>query len=174
MLNNNKKKTNNESILYNNILLLARNKLFYTKFNLLDTFQNRIHLIFLHVSFLFIKINQDKKNKVYKEFHQRFFDLIFYNIEQNMREIGYGDVVINKNMKSLVRIFYDILLNCENFKRKSFGDKNVFLSRYLDVNEYQNKVNNELLISYFDKYQAFCFDLNSDSVLKGNLKFNYK
>ena len=174
MLNNNKKKTNNESILYNNILLLARNKLFYTKFNLLDTFQNRIHLIFLHVSFLFIKINQDKKNKVYKEFHQRFFDLIFYNIEQNMREIGYGDVIINKNMKSLVRIFYDILLNCENFKRKSFGDKNVFLSRYLDVNEYQNKVNNELLISYFDKYQAFCFDLNSDSVLKGNLKFNYK
>ena len=174
MLNNNKKKANNESILYNNILLLARNKLFYTKFNLLDTFQNRIHLIFLHVSFLFIKINQDKKNKVYKEFHQRFFDLIFYNIEQNMREIGYGDVIINKNMKSLVRIFYDILLNCENFKRKSFGDKNVFLSRYLDVNEYQNKVNNELLISYFDKYQAFCFDLNSDSVLKGNLKFNYK
>ena len=32
------------------------------EFNLLDTFQNRIHLIFLHVSFLFIKVNQEKKN----------------------------------------------------------------------------------------------------------------
>ena len=30
-----------KDILYNNILLLSRNKLFYTKFDLIDTFQNR-------------------------------------------------------------------------------------------------------------------------------------
>ena len=30
------------------------------------------------------------------------------------------------------------------------------------------------LIEYFNKYEAFCFDLNSDSVLKGDLNFNYK
>ena len=29
-------------------------------------------------------------------------------------------------------------------------------------------------VEYFDKYQAFCFDLRSDSVLKGDLNFNYK
>ena len=26
-----------------------KNKLFYTKFDLIDTFQNRIHLIFIHI-----------------------------------------------------------------------------------------------------------------------------
>jgi len=30
------------------------------------------------------------------------------------------------------------------------------------------------LVEYFDKYQAFCFDLRSDSVLKGDLNFNYE
>ena len=47
-----------ESI-YNYILLLSRNKLFYTDFFLKDTFQNRINLIFIHMSFLLIKA---KKN----------------------------------------------------------------------------------------------------------------
>ena len=56
MLKRFRQNTIQESILYNNILLLSRNKLFYTKFNLSDTFQNRIHLIFIHISFLFIKI----------------------------------------------------------------------------------------------------------------------
>ena len=158
-----------ESILYNNILLLSRNRLFYTKFDLSDSFQNRIHLIFLHISFLFIKIKQNMENKKYRDFYQKTFDLIFNKIELNMREIGYGDIVINKNMKSLVKIFYSILVNCENFKEKSLNEKNIFFSRYLD----QKKTNNMLLIKYFDKYQAFCFDLSSDSVIKGNLKFNY-
>ena len=47
---------NHETILYNNIVSLSRNKILYTKFMLSDTFQNRIHLIFIHISFLFIKI----------------------------------------------------------------------------------------------------------------------
>ena len=99
-----------EEILYNNILLLSRNKLFYTKFDLIDTFQNRILLIFIHISFIFIKIKQDNKDQMYKIFYQKMFDLIFNNIESNMREIGYGDSVINKNMRFLTKIFYNILV----------------------------------------------------------------
>ena len=163
-----------ECKLYNNILLLSRNKLFYTKFNLADTFQNRIHLIFIHVSFLFIKIEHNSKKETYKAYYQKIFDLIFNKIELNMREIGHGDVAVNKNMKSLIKIFYNILLNCENFKAKSIKEKINFFSKYLDLNEDQKNPNNMLLIYYFNKYQAFCFDLSSNSVLKGDLNFNYK
>ena len=170
MLKNFNKNSTQESTLYNNILLLSRNELFYTKFDLDDTFQNRIHLIFMHISFLFIKIKQNNEKKIYEVLYQKIFDLIFNQIELNMREIGYGDIIINKNMKSLVKIFYSILINCENFKEKSLNEKNIFFSRYLD----QKKGNNMLLIKYFDKYQAFCFDLSSDSVLQGNLKFNFE
>ena len=123
-----------EDILYNNILLLSRNKLFFTKFNLNDTFQNRIYLIFIHISFLFIKIKQINQKEIYKKFYQKMFDLIFKKIELNMREIGYGDTTINKNMKYLIKIFYNILLSCENYKNKSSKDKNMFLCKYLELN----------------------------------------
>ena len=174
MLNRHNKNNAQTNTLYNNILLLSRNKLFYTKFALSDTFQNRIHLIFIHISFLFIKMKQNNDSKIYKVFYQKIFDLIFKRIELNMREIGYGDVIINKNMKSLVKTFYNILIHCENFKEKNLNVKNIFFSKYLDRNKDQKTANNMLLIKYFDKYQAFCFDLSSDSVIQGDFNFNYK
>jgi len=163
-----------ENNLFNSILLLSRNSIFYTKFDLIDTFQNRIYLIFIHVSFLFIKIKQNQENKKHKIFHQKIFDLIFNKIEVNMREIGYGDVTINKNMKLLVKSFYNILLKCEKYAEKSLKSKNTFFSKYLVQNINRKKPNYNLIIKYFDNYQTFCFDLSSDSVLKGDLNFNYK
>ena len=171
LLNLNK---SNELILYNNILSLSRNRLFYTKFALADTFQNRINLIFFHISFIFIKVNQNKEKKVYKNFYQKLFDLLFKQIELNMRELGYGDVAVNKNMKFLVKTFYNILLNCEKYKEKNSKSKNMFFLKYLEQNSIKKHSINGFLIEYFDKYEAFCFDLNPDSVLQGELKFNYK
>ena len=156
------------------MLLLSRNKLFYTKFDLIDTFQNRIHLIFIHISFIFIKIKQNNKNRIYKTFYQKIFDLTFNKIELNMREIGFGDSTINKNMKFLVKTFYSILFNCEKYKEMRTNDKNEFLNKYLELNNIKNNSINKGIIEYFDKYEAFCFDLKADSVLKGKLKFNYK
>ena len=173
MLKTFKQNSTQESILYNHILLLSRNKLFYTKFDLTDTFQNRIHLIFIHISFLFIKIKQDNEKKKYNAFYQKTFDLIFNKIELNMREIGYGDSVINKNMRFLIKVFYNILFNCEKYKGMSTEAKNIFFSKYLECNNIKNATNNKVIIDYFNKYEAFCFDLSSDSVINGELKFNY-
>ena len=166
-----------EYILYNKILLLSRNKLLYTKFGLADTFQNRIHLIFLHISFLFVKIKQNKQNKqnqLFKIFNQKMFDLVFSKIEQNMREIGYGDVLVNKNMKYLVKNFYNILLNCEKYNEKSMKLKKKFFLKYLEENKTKKHSINDFLIEYFKKYEAFCFDLSPDSVLSGDLNFSYE
>ena len=162
-----------ENKLYNKILFLSRNKSFYTKLGLIDTFQNRINLIFLHISFLFIKLKQKDKSQFYKDFFQKMFDFIFIKIELNMREIGYGDMTINKNMKFLVKVFYNILLNCENYKNRNIKYRNLFLLKYLTQKADKKSANNIGLVDYFDKYQAFCFDLSSDSVLSGNLSFKY-
>ena len=163
-----------KELLYNSLLLLARNKLFYTKFDLIDTFQNRIHLIFIHVSFIFIKIKIKNDSKTYKKFYQEMFDLIFNKIELNMREIGFGDTTINKNMRFLIKTFYNILSNCEKYKEMSVDTKNKFFNKYLELNNIKNTFNNRGIIEYFNKYEEFCFDLKPDSVFKGELKFDYK
>ena len=170
LLNKNKSK---EFIIYNNILSLSRDKLFYTKFALADTFQNRINLIFFHFSFIFIKVNQNKEKIVYKNFYQKIFDLLFYQIELNMRELGHGDITVNKNMKFLVKAFYDILLFCQDYRKKNKDYKRTFFSQYLKSNTDKKIINNDNLIKYFHAFQTFCFDLSSDSVLKGELKFKF-
>jgi len=166
------KKINQEVKLYNKIVFLSRNKLFYTNMELNDTFQNRINLIFLHISFIFIKLKVNEK--VYKLFNQEVFDFMFKNIDQNMREIGYGDVSVNKNMKYLIKVFYKILLNCEKYSQKDLDNRSLFLYKYLTSRIDKNDNKRYELAKYFDKYQAFCLDLSLDSVLKGDLNFNYK
>ena len=172
MLNLFSQKNHKENKLYNTILALSRNKLFYTKLGLTDTFQNRINLIFIHISFLFIKLKQNK-NPSYKKFYQKIFDSTFRNIELNIREIGYGDVTVNKKMKILVRTFYNILFNCEKYRNKKFMGKKLFLLNYLSKNDEKSTDKDHDLVKYFNKYEAFCLDLSQDSVLSGDLNFNY-
>ena len=71
---------------------LSRNKYFYEKISLPDTFETRIYLMFFHFSII-LKIFKKKKEK----FDQKNYDLLFHNIENNLRELGYGDVAVNKN-----------------------------------------------------------------------------
>ena len=168
LFNKNKSK---ELILYNNIVFLSRNKLFYTKFNLADTFQNRIFLIFFHISFIFNKLYEIKKMINYKNFDQNLFDLLFKQIEANMRELGYGDVTVNKKMKLLVKSFYNILLFCKDFDNKKKEAKAAFLGQYLQSNNNKKMANNDNLINYFNDFKTFCFDLKPDSVLEGELKY---
>ena len=44
----------------------------------------------------------------------------------------------------------------------------------MELYSIKSDIINKGIIDYFDKYEAFCFDLKPDSVLKGELKFNYK
>ena len=92
--------------LYNKLVELSRNKFFYKELDLSDNFQTRVILIFFH----FIVILKTKKNKDFKKVFQNIFDNIFQNIEIDIRELGYGDTKVNKTMKNLNNIFYDILL----------------------------------------------------------------
>ena len=90
------KKHNNK--LYNKLVELSRNKFFYRETDLPDTFESRILLIFFHLGIIF---NSKKKGATNKKNNQEIFDSIFINIENHIRELGYGDVAVNKKMKIL-------------------------------------------------------------------------
>ena len=57
--------------------------------------------MFIHFSLLMI-ITKKKG----KKFDQKIYDLFFHNIEYNLRELGFGDVTVNKKMKELNKILY--------------------------------------------------------------------
>ena len=101
---------NNYLNIYNNLIKLTRNKNLYYNLKNKDTFSDRLVILLLHFSF-FLKIY---KNSLSKEEAQDLFDFIVRQIELSIREIGYGDVSVNKKMKDYVNLFYSILEKIEN------------------------------------------------------------
>ena len=73
--------------------------------------------MFIHFSIMMIIFK--KKGK---KFDQKAYDSLFFNIENNLRELGYGDVAVNKKMKDLNKILYDILLKINIVEIILFGN----------------------------------------------------
>ena len=148
------------------MLKLNKKNFFYNQIYLKDTFESRLYLMFIHFSILMIIFKKKKK-----KFPQKDYDLFFQNIEYNLRELGFGDVSVNKKMKDLNKIFYDILLKL-NTKKDDFT-----LSKNLSVKYFDNLKDNDKkwvnFEEYFKKYYDFCFVLPDNNMIKEiqNYKF---
>ena len=173
MLYSSKKKLSNEDELYNKIINFSRNKFFYDTVHLEDHHNIRIYLIFFHISFLMFRFKDFKKNHPIKIFLQKLFNYSFKQIEANMREFGYGDVTVNKNMKILVKVFYNIIFDFESYSSYDNRKKSKLFNKYLPNFNTTKKAELFELIKYFNKYQSFCLDLPTNSVIEGELNFKY-
>jgi cytochrome b pre-mRNA-processing protein 3 len=156
------------NLLYNKLVELSRNIFFYKKILLKDNFETRINLIFVHFSILLIVCKKKKK-----KFPQKIFDNIFLNIEYHIRELGYGDVTVNKKMKILTRIFYDILLKINKSKLEGFKTDDEILKTYFDLPYDDRLILTDNLSTYFSNFYNFCFELKMNNMLKGGINFNH-
>ena len=165
-----KSKKNNILALYNKIVLLTRENFFYKDFKLSDSFSNRIYLIFFHLSFILIVLRNKESDK---NDQQAIFDFFFKQIELNCRELGYGDITVNKKMKGLIKLFYEILIKCSNWKELHIDTKNSLLLNFFSNNS-SNEILTDKLTKYFDKFTFFIEDISLNSITKGVFNFVYK
>tara|TARA_B100000886_G_scaffold236109_1_gene165319 strand:- start:9995 stop:10486 length:492 start_codon:yes stop_codon:yes gene_type:complete len=153
---------NHKTKLYNILLILSRDIFFYKKIELQDTFETRIYLMFMHFSILMI-VAKKKGSK----FNQNSYDNFFNNIEYNLRELGFGDVSVNKKMKDFNKILYDILLkiDLEKDKSESFKINNDLVSKYFS--SLKGKSNKYIEFErYFTNFFRFCFELPLDNMIE--------
>ncbi len=117
--------------------------------------------MFIHFSIV-LKIFKKKA----KKFDQKVYDFFFHSIENDLRELGYGDVTVNKKMKDLNKILYDILLKLEkNDSNNSFQINLFLLTRYFS-NLNDDKLGNlSILNEYFVNFYNFCFELPLENML---------
>ena len=155
--------------LYNILLILSMNIFFYQKIGLSDTFETRVYLMFFHFSIMMI-IFKEKKHK----FDQKSYDFLFLNIENNLRELGFGDVSVNKKMKDLNKILYDILLKIKKDETDSFEINKKLVFKYfkdLEKGEIQKYQDFE---RYFLDFYKFCFELSLENMVNNAINFkNY-
>ena len=154
------------SELYNTLLTLSRNLFFYNKIKLNDTFETRIYLMFFHFSIMMIIFKKKEK-----KFEQSAYDSLFFNIENNLRELGYGDVAVNKKMKDLNKILYDILLKINNSENDSFKINKSLIIKYF--NQLIDKDSQKYLDfeRYLNDFYKFCFELSLKNMIREAIKF---
>ena len=161
---------NHDNNLYNTLLVLSRNIFFYKTTKLKDNFETRIYLMFIHFSILMI-IFKKKGSKL----DQNLYDYFFHNIEYNLRELGFGDVTVNKKMKEFNKILYDILLKLEQKSEevKSFKLNSSLVVKYFDSLKGSKNSNYTQFATYFTTFFNFCFEQPLDSMIESSDKFNF-
>ena len=131
--------------IYNNLINLTRNKSLYINLNTEETFSIRLTLYLIHFAF-FLKIYKKED----KDLLQKIYDFNFRQLEVSIREIGYGDVSINKKMKDYLNLFHKLILEIDDWEKKEKDKKKQFVINYVNINS-----NSGLFIDYFDKYIIF-------------------
>ena len=121
--------------------------------------------MFVHYSII-LQIFKMKK----REFSQKSYDSLFYAIENNLRELGFGDVAVNKKMKDLNKVFYDILLKINNSKTNIELNKNLIIKYFPQLNDL-NSNKYQLFNDYFINFYHFCFEISPETMIKDALKF---
>ena len=149
--------------LYNKIISLTREKFFYTEISLKDELITRIYLILFHLGFILELLKKNRKNK---ELGQNIYDFFFNNIELHLREIGHGDVSVNKKMKDLIKLFYEILLYCEQWDVKKANSKMEFLMNLFNGDN-TTKIDKQKLLNYLDNYRYNLKDISLNFLVKG-------
>ncbi len=152
---------NNYINFYNNLVNLTRNKNLYNEFTKEDTFSDRLLIFLFHFAF-FLNVF---KSKSLKNPLQNLFDYIFKQLELSIREIGYGDVTINKKMKNYINIFYSILKKIDKWDQVDKNEKNQILANFLNI-----ETKSLFLVDYFDNYRDYLSNNTFNSLVKGVIK----
>jgi cytochrome b pre-mRNA-processing protein 3 len=95
--------------LYVTVINQARLPDFYLRFGVPDTLDGRFDLIVLHAFLIMRRLRQVKAEEgegQAREVAQALFDLMFADMDQNLREMGVGDMSVGKRVKQMARAFY--------------------------------------------------------------------
>ena len=148
--------------LYNNLVNLSRNKSLFSIFTDKDTFSDRLLILLFHFAFFLRKFKENTN----KEYLQKFYDYFFRQIELSLREIGYGDVSINKKMKDYINVFHAIISEIHFWDSLNLSEKKDLISKFLE-----NFDNIDDLTDYFDKCEKLHIDVPNTFIYEIN-KYN--
>jgi len=90
--------------LYTSVVSQARDPYFYTELDVPDTPDGRYDMIMIHAFLLLQRLKNDHQST--EELGQAFFDLMFDDMDKNLREMGAGDIGVSHRIKDMAKAFY--------------------------------------------------------------------
>lgn len=136
------------SALYGAIVAQARTAAFYQTYQVPDTVNGRCDMIMLHVFLLFRRMNRDD-GRQYRGIGQAVFDRFCQDMDDNLREMGIGDLKVPKQMLKIGEAYYGRANAYEDGIAKP-GDR--ALADALSRNVYQDDPETSRNASLLEKY----------------------
>ncbi|NQV43978.1 MAG: hypothetical protein HQ501_03695 [Rhodospirillales bacterium] len=90
--------------LYVTIVHQSRLPVFYDKYEVQDTPEGRFDLLAIHTYLVLRRLREEHEKAA--ELSQALFDLMFADLDQNLREMGYGDTGVAKRIRKMAEGFY--------------------------------------------------------------------
>ena len=150
--------------IYNNLIKLTRNKNLYINLEKNDEFSDRLSFLLFHFA-LFLK---NYKSQISRKNNQELFDFFIKQIELSIREIGYGDVSVNKKMKEYVNLFFLILDKIET------NDLTIRKNRYIFFRFLLNTTKNiDFFADYYEKYNIYLRKNTLNTFTKDTINFKF-
>jgi cytochrome b pre-mRNA-processing protein 3 len=92
------------SALYGAIVAQARRPAFYRSFGVPDSLEGRLEMILLHAALLLRRLRAESPE--IREMGQRVFDHFCSDMDDNLRELGVGDLTVPKQIRRIGEAFY--------------------------------------------------------------------
>ena len=128
------------------MIKLTRNKSIFDKLKNQETFSDRLTIFLLHFAFFL----REYKTSSSRDELQNIYDFNFKQIEISLREIGYGDMSINKKMKQYINLFHLIITKIQNWTILENSNKADLFHEFLG-----KTIETEFFIDYFEKYRLY-------------------
>ena len=158
--------------IYNNIVQTSRSKFFYLNLDVDDTVEGRFDIIVFH-AFLIFQYFVDIKNKR-SNLAQELFDYMFLDFDSNLREMGFGDIAVNKRMKQFIKAFYGRINNyIKSSQEIQVNNDKSHMQLTIISNIYKNKKKNKKIIKFWEEYFIKNKKMFSSRSLDENIKDNF-
>ncbi len=159
--------------IYQNIIERSRSKFFYLNLDIDDCFESRFDIIILHsfIIFYFLKNFSAKE----KELSQLLFDFMFNDFDNNLREMGFGDIAVNKKMKVFITAFYGRITNYSQGVDQITNNKDdQILIKAILNNIYKGKDSNLSYLKFFKDYILKNLEHFNSRDIKMNINERFK
>lgn len=157
--------------LYRCIVEQARQPDFYTRHGVPDSLDGRFDMIVLH-TFLIMRRLRTIASQAADQLSQDLFDLLFADMDSNLREIGVGDLGVGKRVKKMAQAFYG---RVEAYEAGLLATDDAILTDALTRNLYgttQPALPNQLaMAAYMRAAEARLADQPEAKILAGNVVF---
>lgn len=165
-----KSRSENIDLLYGAIVAQARLPVFYSDYRVPDTVDGRLDMIMLHTVLLLNRVGRG--DETLRALGQAVFDRFCADMDDNLREIGIGDLAVPKAMRRIAGAFYG---RAKTYEAALGADDVTALVAALRRNIYAGRPDAEHAAQQLSRYARdavrWLGDCEAEVLLAGQLNF---